>query len=87
MTARRWVLVVALVVAPVVYAQAPAPPRAPVTLAAALEEAQRNFARRNAALLASDVYRDYDEARKHVETLAALVAADAKAKSDASGSK
>jgi hypothetical protein len=52
--------------------------QAPPSLALALQQAQANLAKRAAALQASDVFKDYEAAKAHVETLTALVKAEPK---------
>jgi hypothetical protein len=49
--------------------------QAPPSLLVALQQAQANLTKRAAALQASDVYKDFEAAKAHVETLAALVKA------------
>ena len=67
---RTLCLIVALSVGLSAQAQAPA------TLQGALKEAQANLSRRAAALQASEVYKDYEAAKAHVETLTALIKAE-----------
>lgn len=75
-------LLLVVLVAPV-SAQAPAQPP---TLQKALQEAQVLLAARAAELQASEVLKNYNAAKAHVETLTALVRAEA-AKAQETGSK
>jgi hypothetical protein len=73
---RALLIVACVLLGSVAQAQAP-------TLAGALKEAQANLTRRAAALQASEVYKDYEAAKAHVETLTALVKADEATKVEA----
>lgn len=68
---RLAVLVFVLVFLAAGVSQAQAP-----TLQLALQEAQANLSKRAQALAASDVYKDWEAAKKHVATVEALVKAD-----------
>jgi hypothetical protein len=67
---RNWLIVVLVLVGSVASAQAPP------SWSLALQQAQANLARRVQALQSSEVFKDYEAAKAHVETLTALVAAE-----------
>lgn len=68
---KTWLVIGLVLIGSVAEAQAPA------SLQKALQEAQANLAKRAAALQASDVLKDYEAAKAHVETLTALIKAEA----------